>query len=80
MTNTGPDLECTWWPDTWFGFNISSCCVEHDLGGSDWGLFLCALDTLPWWLDWVAFTMLIGLATVGIVFRKLFRRNRNAKR
>lgn len=25
------DLECTYWPDVWFGVSLTDCCVRHDL-------------------------------------------------
>ena len=28
---TPPDLQCTWWPDVWFGVSLTPCCVNHDL-------------------------------------------------
>lgn len=68
-----PDMECTWWPDDWFGLNITNCCIEHDLGASDWELFLCVGEQDP--RLWpVAFLMLIGLATLGRIYRKFQRK------
>ena len=67
------DLQCTWWPDNWFGLNITDCCKQHDLGASDWELFLCVGEQDP--RLWpVAFAMLIGLSTFGVIYRKLQRK------
>ncbi|MEC5291956.1 hypothetical protein VSX64_14450 [Aurantimonas sp. C2-6-R+9] len=30
-----PDLECTWWPDVWFGVRLTDCCAAHDLSPLD---------------------------------------------
>jgi hypothetical protein len=32
-----PDLECTWWPDVWFGTSLTRCCTVHDLSALDLG-------------------------------------------
>lgn len=24
-------MQCTWWPDVWFGQSIIDCCIAHDL-------------------------------------------------
>lgn len=72
-----PDLECTWWPDIWFGFNLQPCCEQHDLGGSDWSLFLCVLELLPWWADWVAGLMLAGMTLFGWIYRASQKRKKS---
>lgn len=40
-----PDLQCSWWPDVWFGVSITNCCIDHDLGGSDFKLLTCVYET-----------------------------------
>ena len=35
-----PDLQCSWWPDVWFGKSLTEFCAAHDLGGSDWQLLI----------------------------------------
>ncbi len=65
----GPDLECTWWPDEFFGVNINHCCVAHDLGGSDVELFACVAAQHP------LFFILGAVMLVGIfLFRPIYLR------
>lgn len=61
-----PDFECSWWPDTWFGISLTQCCIDHDLGGSDWDLMLCVSNQHPgfWILGVVMF--------VGVIFGRPF--------
>lgn len=67
-----PDNTCTWWPDGWL-WNPDqwlSCCLAHDVGGSDWGLFLCVAETggpLEWAMGAV---MLIGVILGRPIYRK----------
>jgi len=35
-----PDMQCTLWPDIWFGISLTDYCIKHDLGGTDWQLFV----------------------------------------
>jgi len=64
-----PDYQCTWWPDVWFGISITDCCIAHDLGGSDTGLFLCVAGKGGWEFTVLAFVMIAGLA----LFRPFYR-------
>lgn len=63
-TSTGPDFECTWWPDEWFGISINACCVEHDLGSTDLDLFWCVADQHPLFFI-IGAVMLLGLNLGG---------------
>ena len=71
-----PDFECTWFPDVWFGISLTDCCVSHDLGGTNQELYQCALDALPWYGDWVAVAMLVGLSTLGVGYQYLQKRKK----
>lgn len=65
-----PDLECTAWPDVWFGVSITDCCVAHDLGGTDWALAQCVAGKGDgFWL--LGLIMLIGLSTLGVIYRAI---------
>ena len=30
-----PDLQCTFFPDVWFGVSLTPCCIAHDLSPLD---------------------------------------------
>lgn len=63
------DLECTWWPDVWFGVSIQDCCIAHDLGGSDLELFSCVASDKG--LPIIAVVMIIGLIVGRPIYRKI---------
>jgi hypothetical protein len=67
-----PDMQCTWWPDEWFGVSITHCCVAHDLGGTDWQLAVCVAQTSPWLIP-VAAMMLVGVIFGRTIYRKIKR-------
>lgn len=54
------DMQCTLWPDEWFGISLTKCCIEHDLGGSDFDLFWCVAKLHPLFFI-IGATMMIGL-------------------
>lgn len=68
-----PDMQCTWWPDEWFGQSITHCCIQHDLGGSDLDLARCVYETNPWLLP-VAGLMLVGVILGRPIYRAIKRR------
>lgn len=76
------DMQCTWWPDVWFGVPITDCCAAHDLGGTHTELAACVTHTLvaanPWLAipaGMLALVMLAGVAgPPGMVFRHMRRR------
>lgn len=76
------DMQCTWWPDTWFGVSITECCIEHDLGGTHTQLATCVTETLVAANPWLAIPagllsliMLIGVAgPPGILWRRFNKR------
>tara|TARA_R110002126_G_scaffold21929_15_gene78811 strand:- start:1017 stop:1235 length:219 start_codon:yes stop_codon:yes gene_type:complete len=68
-----PDLECTLWPDTWFGISITDLCAKHDLGQlTDWGLAMAVADRHPV-LAGVGVLMGAGLTVFGPIYKR-FRR------
>lgn len=74
-----PDMQCTWWPDTWFGVSITPCCRAHDLGGTHTELAACVLHTLTMANPWLALpagllavVMWAGVAgPPGMIYRRL---------
>lgn len=64
-----PDMQCTWWPDVWFGVSITHCCVAHDLGGSDAELAMCVASA-AWWLLPVALVMWLGVKAGRPIYRR----------
>ncbi len=59
-----PDMQCSMWPDIWFGFSLTQCCILHDLGGSDLDLLMCVADLSP---------MLIPIGIIMFIGVKLLR-------
>ena len=70
-----PDFECTWWPDQWFGISITQCCVEHDLGGTDWRLAQCVAEQHPLFFILGA-VMLVGVTLFRPIYYAYQRRKR----
>lgn len=66
-------MQCTMWPDLWFGHSLTDCCIAHDLGGSDIELARCVADTVPGWGWAIGAAMLAGLTLFGPVYRALRR-------
>jgi len=64
-----PDYECTWWPDNWFGINITDLCIKHDLGGSDIDLAIDVASRSPILIP-VGIAMYVGLRTFGVIYRR----------
>jgi hypothetical protein len=59
-----PDMECTMWPEGWW----HHCCVAHDLGGTDFELAACVIQSSPH-----SPTLGIIIALVMFAGVKLFR-------
>lgn len=66
------DYECSWWPDEWFGISLTKCCIQHDLGGSDWQLVQCVADQHPLFII-LGIAMFIGLL-LGRPFYRMWRK------
>lgn len=69
-----PDFECTWWPDAWYGISLTQCCIEHDLGGTDWQLARCVADLSPAFTG-LGLLMFVGLKAFGPIYRVWKKRN-----
>lgn len=65
-----PDFECTFWPDNWFGYSLTNCCIVHDHGGTDFELFNCISNIHPS-LYVIGGIMFIGLRLLGPTYRLL---------
>ena len=67
------DGTCTLWLDGWpwgSGREWLRCCLEHDAGATDLELFHCVAQ-----VSWpMGVIMLVGLSTVGIIYRRLKRK------
>jgi hypothetical protein len=74
----GPDFQCTWWPDTWFGVSLSDCCIAHDLGGGDIALMQCVADKGPAFAV-IGLVMLVGVTFGRPIYRAYMRLNRTNK-
>ncbi|MCD1644162.1 hypothetical protein [Aurantimonas coralicida] len=65
-----PDLECTAFPDVWFGVSITPCCAAHDVSpldtASSLDLGVCVFQTLsgshPIAASIIAGVMVLGTA------------------
>ena len=73
-----PDMQCTWWPDTWFGKSITEYCIKHDLGGSDIDLMLDVAAQGGLHFVAVGGIMYVGLKFGGPVYR-FYKRIKNRK-
>ncbi len=69
-----PDYQCTWFPDTLFGVSLTDCCIAHDLGGSDIGLYSCVAEKGPVFAV-IGLIMLVGV-TFGRPIYRAYMRNR----
>lgn len=69
-----PDLECSWWPDSWFGLSITDCCIAHDLGASDSALAACVADKGGPAFLLLAIVMFAGVKLGRPIYRALSRR------
>ena len=81
--NHAPDMQCTFWPDTWLGVVLTPCCILHDLVeaslSGDLNLCRCVVDTFI--VAWPTFgalfgvimgwTMFLGVSIPGPAFRKI---------
>lgn len=67
------DMECSWWPDNWFGVSLTQCCIDHDLGGSDWALALCVADQHPAFLP-LGLVMFLGVTFGRPIYMAIKRR------
>ncbi len=63
-----PDLQCTWFPDTWFGVSLTDCCIAHDLGGTDLALMHCVAQKGPLFAV-LGFAMLVGVIFGRPIYR-----------
>lgn len=74
MTATGPDFECTWWPDGWptwmggTGREWLDCCIAHDLTpksfSGDLALGVCVAHVAPV----MGVVMFLGVSTLGTLY------------
>mgnify|MGYP003151991453 CR=1 FL=1 len=67
------DFQCTWWPDTWFGFSLTECCIQHDYSGDHVELMAC-VASIHWSLIPLSVVMLLGLVFLKPIFYTPFRK------
>lgn len=62
------DGHCTGFPDGIGPWNWQSCCLVHDMGGTDGQLIDCISDVLP---DWAEVIVLLAVAAMCL-FRPIY--------